>query len=85
VGGKGELDGTPFEQRDYFETLYNPEHHHFSRDFVLLLDGEDRGLAVLYADPFQDDPPVEIALVDRDLTVLETRTVTDESYDGTVE
>lgn len=85
VGGEGELDDTPFEQRDYFEALYNPQHHHFSRDFILWLDGEDRGVRLSHADPFGDAPAVEIAIVGRDFAVLQERAVTGEEYTASLE
>ena len=85
VGGEGELDGAPFVQRDYFEALYNPEHHHFSRDFVLWIDGEDRGVLVEHADPFFDAPAVAVSVIDHDFAVVESRAVTDETYETNVD
>lgn len=81
VGGSGELDGDPFVQRDYWEILYNPQHHHFSRDFVLFVD-DDLGVQVTGLDPWGDPPETEVTIVDWALTPLESRAVQDETYDG---
>ena len=83
VGGEGSLDGEPFAVRDYFDAIYSPEHHHFSRDFVLMLD-DDRGLLIADADPFFDPPPTTVRLVDGLLQTVEERAVTTEDYDPTV-
>lgn len=83
LGGRGELDGVPFAQADYWSLAYNPTLHHFSRDFALLFDepiGEACGMTARNVDPWADDPPAVVELVDCDLQVLEERAITGDSW-----
>ena len=78
LGGAGTLDGVAFEQRDYWQTVYSPTLHHFSRDFALLFDdpiGGACGIVAREVDPWGDDPAATVELVDCDLNVLEARAV----------
>ena len=84
LGGFGTLDGESFDQRDYWELVYNPEHHHFSRDFVVFT-GADMGIRVTNADPFGDPPATRVHLVDRDLQVTEERAMSDDTWDSQVD
>ncbi len=81
VGARGELDGQPFEQRDFWRLIYNPIHHHFSRDFAVLLDtGPAAGIEVIEADPISEAPPTQVFVIDDDLARLEERAVTGETF-----
>ena len=82
--GSGVLDQTTFEQDDYYKLIYNPEHHHFSRDFIVLFDqpiSAACGIKVQNLDPWNDDPPGRVALVRCDLTEIEERRVTEELFE----
>ena len=81
VGARGEIDGQPFEQRNFWRLIYNPIHHHFSRDFVVLLDdGPVAGIEVIEVDPVGEAPPTQVFVVDDALTRLEERTVSGETF-----
>ena len=81
VGARGELDGQAFEQRDFWALIYNPIHHHFSRDFVVLLDeGPVAGIEVIEADPTAEPPPTQVFTVGDDLARIEERAVTGETF-----
>jgi len=43
----GTYQGTSFDLRDYFALVYNPEHHHFSRDFAVLFEAPIGGVCGL--------------------------------------
>lgn len=80
----GELDGTGFEQRDYYRLVYNPEHHHFSRDFVVLFDDLIEGacgLKLEHLDPWGDPPPGRVTTVDCDLGEIGERPVESENWE----
>ena len=86
TAGTGTLDATPFEQSDYYKLIYNPEHHHFSRDFIVLFDAPISGacgIKVQNLDPWNDDPPGRVALVRCDLSEIEERKVTGELFEIT--
>ena len=86
IGARGELDGEAFEQRDFRKLIYNPIHHHFSRDFVVLLDdGPVAGLEVVAVDPTSEPPPTQVFTVHDDLARLEERAVTGETFLPTVD
>lgn len=83
VRAQGTLDGVPFDVTDWWRLPYNPEHHHFSRHFGVLFDapiGDACGLVARELDPWNEDPPGEIAVTSCDLSPLETRTVTSETW-----
>ena len=84
VRAEGNLDGTDFLQTDYYKLIYNPEHHHFSRDFAVLFDapiGEVCGLKVLHLDPWGGEPPTEVHTIECDLGSLGTREVLSETFE----
>ncbi|MCU0663876.1 MAG: hypothetical protein MUC50_16315 [Myxococcota bacterium] len=84
VRASGVLDGTSFEQEDYFRLVYNPEHHHFSRDFAVLFDspiGTACGLRLEYLDPWGDELPTEVHTIACDLANLSARAVTNETFE----
>ena len=43
VRAEGMLDGVSFDQQEYYKLIYNPEHHHFARDFAVLFDTPIQG------------------------------------------
>ena len=76
VSAEGSLDGVEFSQDDYWQLIYNPEHHHFSRDFIVLFDAPIAGacgLKVENAKPWPDPPPVRVTTVDCELNEIEER------------
>jgi len=81
----GTLDGTPFDQQDFFQLLYSPTHHHFNRSFGVLFDDpieEACGLLVEHIDPWSSEPSATVGVLAcpaEDLVVLETRNVTSET------
>jgi len=84
VSGSGVLDGTSFSQEDFYRLIYNPEHHHFSRDFIVLFDAPISsacGILVQNLDPWNEDPPGRVALVGCDLAEMEERKVTGELFE----
>jgi hypothetical protein len=75
--GRGELDGTAFDQLDYWKLVYSAPHHHFSnRAFVVLFDQPISGacgLRVESLDAFDGTLP-EVSLAGCDLQPLSART-----------
>ncbi len=83
VRASGVLDGQSFDQDDYWKLIYNPSHHHFSRDFAVLFDapiGSVCGLRVVNVDPWGDPPPAQVHTIDCQLGAIEERALTSESY-----
>jgi hypothetical protein len=79
----GTLDGAAFDLTDYFQLIYNPEHHHFTRHFAVVFDapiGDACALRVEQVDPWEDDPTAVVSTAGCDLAPLETRTVSAETY-----
>lgn len=73
----GTFGGTAFDQDvavdrdDYFRLVYNPEHHHFQRDFAVLFDAPIDGVCgieVANLEPFDDYTADEAYAVGCDLT-----------------
>jgi len=84
VRAAGTLDGQPFEQGDYWKLIYNPTHHHFSRDFAVLFDspiGDACGLKAAELDPWGDQPPARVHTIACDLAELGERSVSSESFE----
>lgn len=80
----GTLDGTAFVVEDYWRLVYNPEHHHFRRDFVVFFEepiGAAAGLRVVDVDPYQP-APARVDTVDCSLSSLQERQVTAEVVQG---
>jgi hypothetical protein len=49
VSAQGTLDGTSFEQTDYYKLIYTPGHHHMTRAYAVLFDvpiGDACGLKI---------------------------------------
>jgi len=49
VRAEGTFSGVPFDQQDYYHLIYNPEHHHFARDYAILFDAPIAGACGLKA------------------------------------
>jgi hypothetical protein len=83
VKASGTLDGVAFEETDYFQLYYRPDHHHFGRHFALRFDspiGAACALRVEGVVPYTADPPAAtISLADCDLSVLESRSFLSQS------
>ena len=83
VRASGTLDGQSFAQEDYWKLIYNPSHHHFSRDFAVLFDapiGSVCGLKASEVDPWGDPPLAQIHTIHCDLEEIDERSVSAESY-----
>jgi hypothetical protein len=84
VGASGTLDGEEFTQDDYFKLIYNPTHHHFSRDFAVLFDAPISGacgIEVIDTAPYDGDDWPAVSTINCDLSEIEARTVTDYSFE----
>ncbi|MCB9794858.1 MAG: hypothetical protein H6741_19305 [Alphaproteobacteria bacterium] len=84
VAARGELSGQAFTQTDYWRLIYNPEHHHFSRDAIVFFDepiDAACGLSVLDFDAWGEPPETELHLVDCDGVAIEQRTITEERFE----
>ncbi len=82
---EGILDDLSFTQSDYWKLIYNPEHHHFMRDFMVLFDTPIQGacgLEVRNLDPFLQEPFGTLSTMDCDLQTIEERTIQDERLEG---
>ncbi len=80
---EGNLDGTDFSQDDRFKLIYNPGHHHFTRSFAVVFDspiGDVCSLRVEDLDPYAETPSSTVSTGDCDLSVIETRAVSDETF-----
>jgi hypothetical protein len=82
VHAEGILDGASFSVDEYFDLLYSPQHHHFFRNFgVLLPDGLSAcGLRVENASPYDADPWPTVSVTDCDLGATGARAVTDYTF-----
>ena len=83
ISAEGELDGTSFAEDNFFQLIYRPGHHHFSRDFAILFDkpiGDACGLQIVGVVPQEGDMSPTISLVDCDLGELESRVLTGATY-----
>jgi hypothetical protein len=84
ISGAGTLDTASFSQEDFYKLIYNPEHHHFSRDFIVLFDtpiSKACGIKVQALEPWPTDPFGRVALVNCDLSEREERGVTGELFE----
>jgi hypothetical protein len=84
ISGSGTLDGTAFSQEDFYKLIYNPMHHHFSRDFIVLFDAPISsacGILVQELEPWPSDPFGKVALVRCDLSEIEERKVNEELFE----
>lgn len=84
VGAEGALDGVDFEQTDYWKLIYNPEHHHFSRDAQVWFDspiGEVCALELRGFDPWGEGDPTTVTPLDCEGAALPQRALTEETYE----
>ena len=80
---EGTLNGEPFTQTDYWSLVYNPEHHHFSRDARVWLNppvGEVCALEALGFDPWGEDPATTVRALGCDGGLLSELPLTGETY-----
>jgi hypothetical protein len=80
---EGSLDGEAFTQTDYWSLVYNPEHHHFSRDARVWLDqpiGEVCALEALGFDPWGEDPATTVRALGCDGGLISELPLTGETY-----
>jgi hypothetical protein len=84
VSASGELDGTPWEQRDYWSLVYQPEHHHFGRNFAVVLPEAIGAACALRVEGLGSEVASEttVSLADCTLEPTEARTVTGVVVDG---
>jgi hypothetical protein len=75
VLASGTLDGTTFEQRNYWKLVYRPDHHHFARHFAVLFDAPIAGACGLKAEKV-GDAAVSVHTINCDLSNLAARAVT---------
>ena len=82
TGASGTLDGTDFAIDDYFQLVYRPEHHHFTRHFAVVFDSpvdEACALRIEGVDPWEEEPTAQVYTADCDLGALAERAVTGET------
>lgn len=80
----GTLDGVDFEVTEFFQLIYRPGHHHFSRHFALLFDapiGEACGLRIEEVDAYAEAPTAIVSLTDCALGVLSTRETLEQAFE----
>jgi len=78
IGATGTWQGDAFEQLDYFQLIYVPFHHHFTRSFIVMFDAPIDGacgLRLSDLDPF-DLPAGNVATVDCDLKDIASVAIT---------
>ncbi|MBW1808003.1 MAG: hypothetical protein JRJ19_12235 [Deltaproteobacteria bacterium] len=85
VRGNGALHGTAFDQLDYYKLIYNPEHHHFARDFAVLFDqpiGGACGLLATGMDMYEPNGKGELATINCDLSEIDKLTITNIAFEN---
>lgn len=83
VRASGTLDGTAFDEDDYFQLVYKPDHHHFGRHFAVIFDapiGEVCALRVEDVDGQAGTTTATVTAAGCDLAALGSRTVTAEDW-----
>jgi hypothetical protein len=84
VRASGTFRGQAFDQRDYWKLIYNPEHHHFTRDFAVLFDAPIEGVCgieIAHLEPLEDNLVADEAFaVDCQLEHLSTLSVTKHTH-----
>jgi hypothetical protein len=84
LSAAGELDGTAFDQQDFYKLIYNPEHHHYFRDFAVLFDNPINaacGIKVEQLAPQADQPQARLTTIQCDLAEIEERTITGATWE----
>ena len=80
----GTHQGQSWSQTDYWSLVYNPTHHHFSRDARVWLPqpiGEVCAIEALEFDPWGDAPPTQVRTLACDGTVLEEPSVSEDRFE----
>lgn len=83
VHASGTLDGTAFEVDNFFQLIYRPDHHHYTRHFAVLFDtpiGDACGLRIEEVDAQQGTTTAVVSTAACDLSVIETRATTAEDW-----
>jgi hypothetical protein len=81
----GELDGTQFDQPDYYKLVNNFEHHFFGADWALLFEAPINGacgLRVDHGDPllsWGDPTMVTLSRINCDLTAIDQRAISNQT------
>lgn len=84
LSAAGELDGTAFDQEDFYKLIYNPGHHHYTRDFAVLFDSPINaacGIKVEQLAPQPDQPNARLTTIQCDLAEIEERTINGSTWD----
>ncbi len=79
VGAEGTLDGDDFEETEYWQLIYAPEHHHFVKSFAVLFDAPIHGSCGLKAENIGEPDLVSLSTIECDLSSIEERTISDVS------
>jgi hypothetical protein len=82
VKASGTLDGTAFQQTDYWKLVYRPEHHHFRRNFAVLFDAPIGGACGVKVENVKDAQLVQMHTINCDLSNIEARTITAVTVEG---
>jgi hypothetical protein len=85
VRGNGNLNGTNFDQQDYYKLIYNPEHHHFARDFAVLFDqpiGGACGLKATSMDMYEPNNYGALYTINCDLSEIAELTITNIAFEN---
>jgi hypothetical protein len=80
----GNIDGGAFNSDEYFQLVYRPTHHHFGRNFAVLFDSPINGacgIKIEGVDALENEPTAVVHTIDCDLTEIEEREVTDETFE----
>jgi hypothetical protein len=83
VRAYGTLDGQAFDVTNYFQLLYHPGHHHFTRDFGVLFDtqiGEAWGLRIEDVDAQEGTTTAVVSTASSNMSAIETRTTLSEDW-----
>lgn len=79
----GSIDGASFDISDYFRLIYRPGHHHYSRDFAVLLDAPVGDVCAILVEEVDGQPGTDTAVVhvaDCALSPLAERAVSAEDW-----
>jgi hypothetical protein len=85
VRAEGILDGVAFDQLDYYKLIYNPEHHHFTRDYAVLFDAPIAGACGLMATQMEAYEPTgneELSTIDCALNAIDKKTITSIEFEN---
>jgi len=85
VRAKGVLDGQVFDQQEYYKLVYNPEHHHFRRDYAVIFDepiGDACGLKAINLVPWEPEGEEALYTIDCELGEIEQITIESIEFDS---